>query len=120
MKEHYSDDVKSLSASVNMHVFLGNSGCWAAYKLQDVSTDNTAYPTRRDAVRMKYPNQDYYFYVHIPPSGMELKEAEAYLRYNRALYEAGFRMPDPEASESIPTMPNTIEDSRRQIRLLTK
>jgi hypothetical protein len=51
---------------------------------------------------------------------MTQKEAESYLRYNRALYEAGFRMPDPDIVDSIPSMPNTRADARKQIRMLTR
>ena len=115
----YTDDAKRLAASVNMHAYLGNAGQFAAYKLQDISTDNVAYPSRRAAAQMKWPNDHYYFYLQIPPDGMQLKEAEAYIRYNRALYEAGLRMP-VEIIDSMPTMPNTVQDSRRQISLLTK
>jgi hypothetical protein len=119
----YSDDVKRLADSVNMHAYLGHTGQWAAYKLQDCSTDHAAYPNRREAVRILWPNQDFYFYVYIPPSGMSLQEADIYLRWNRALYENGFRMPDPDdaiSPDAIPTMPITREDAKRQLRLLTK
>jgi hypothetical protein len=116
----YSDDVKRLSASVNLHAFLGNAGLFAAYKLQDISTDNVAYPSRSEAVRILWPRQEYYFFVCISPGGMTHKEAESFLRYNRELYSAGFRMPDPDLVESIPTMPNTRADARKQIRMLTK
>lgn len=115
-----SEDAKRLSASVTMHAVNGSAGKWAAYKLHDVTTDNTAYDTRKDAVRCHWPYQDYYFYVFISPGGMALEEAYSYLKYNRDLYEKGFRMPDPEDSEYIPTMPNTRQDASRQIRLLTK
>jgi hypothetical protein len=115
----YSDDAKRLAASVNMHAYLGNAGQYAAYKLQDISTDNVAYPSRRAAAQMKWPDDHYWFYLQIPPDGMQLKEAEAYIKYNRKLYEAGLRMP-VEMIDQMPTMPNTKEDSIKQIRLLTK
>lgn len=115
----YSDDVKRLSASVNLHAYLGNTGKFAFYKLQDCSTDNVAYPSVKDGVRMLFPRQVYYMFVCIPPGGMNHQEAESYLRYNRALYEKGWRMPDPDEVEYVPTMPNTKEDAARQIRLLT-
>ena len=119
----YSDDVKRLASSVTMHAINGNAGQFAAYKLQDVSTDNVVYPSRKEAVRMLWPNQDFYFYVYISPNGMSLQEADIYLRWNRKLYEAGFRMPDPDdaiSPDMIPTMPNDPKDARQQISLLTK
>jgi hypothetical protein len=121
--KQFSDDCKKLSDSVNMHMLAGNAGQFAAYKLQDVSTNNTVYPNRKEAVRILWPNQDYYFFVWVPPGGMDLLEAATYLQYNRDLYEAGMKMPDPDdavSPDSIPTMPNTKEDAARQIRLLTK
>ena len=118
--EEWTDDAKRLAGSVNLHVFLGNVGQFAAYKLQDVSTDNTPYPSRSEACRILWPNESYYFFVCIPPGGMTLKEAESFLRYNRALYAAGYRMPDPDMVDCIPTMPNTRADARKQIQLLTR
>lgn len=118
----YSDDVKRLAHSVNLHVFAGNTGQWAAYKLQDCTTNNDVYPDRKTAVRILFPYQDQYFYVWLAPSGISLEEAEIYLNYNRALYEQGWRMPDPGDldADTIPTMPNTKEDAKRQLRLLTR
>src|SRR5262249_33674055 len=120
--KQYSDDVKRLCDSINMHAIIGNAGRWAAYKIQDCSTDNVAYPNRKEAVRMLWPNHDYYLYLQIPPDGCQLDQAETYLRYNRFLYERGWRMPDPDDidPDTIPTMPNTRQDVRRQIRLLTQ
>jgi hypothetical protein len=120
--KQYPDDVKRLADTVNLHVFAGNTGKWAAVKLQDCTTDHVAYETRRDAVRMLYPYQDSYFYVWISPGGMQLWEAETYLNWNRRLYELGWRMPDPDDvdPDMIPTMPNTREDAKQQLRLLTK
>jgi hypothetical protein len=120
MNQRYSDDAKRLSDSVNLHVFAGNVGQWACYKIQDISTDNVAYPSMRDAVRIKWPRNDLWMYLQIPPSGMQPGEAEIYIRYNRQLYAAGFRMPDPDTAEHVPSIPDTRSDQQKQIGLLTK
>jgi len=101
-----------------MHAFAGKAGQWAAYKLQDCTTDNITYPTQNDARRVKWPDDNYWFYVLVPPDGMEPKEARAFIKYARALYDAGFRLPDPEVP--VPTMPLTKSDQIKQIKLLTK
>jgi hypothetical protein len=119
LKEQYTDDEKRLATSVTMHSLVEESvGQWAAYKLQDCTTDNATYPSQNVARRIKWPNDDYWFYIQIPPGGMELPQARAFLKYARDLYENGFRLPDPEVS--VPTMPLTTEDRNQQIRLLTK
>jgi hypothetical protein len=116
--EQYSDEVKRLAYSVTMHSLAGKAGEWAAYSLQDCTTDNITYPSQNVARRVKWPRDNYFFYIYIPPGGMEMKEAREFLRYARDLYEAGFRLPDPEVP--VPTIPLTREDQVKQIKLLTK
>jgi len=48
---------------------------------------------------------------------MTAMEADAFLSYHRALYDAGFRLPDPEFQV---LMPLTKKDQLRQIHVLTK
>jgi hypothetical protein len=52
------------------------------------------YDTRDDAIRHQL-HENLCAYVWCPPSGMEPHEAEIFMAYNRKLYDAGFRMPDP-------------------------
>lgn len=116
-----SDDAKRMADSVTMFAFLGEAGKWAAYALADGrSADNTAYDTRTEAVMYQRWDRDNYVYVLIPPDGMQPKEAEAFLRYARALHDKGFRLPDPENLDKIPTMPLTAPDQREQISALTE
>jgi hypothetical protein len=117
----YSDDAKRMSDSVTMFAFIGEAGKWAAYALADGrSADNTAYDTRLDAVMYQRWDRDNFVYVMIPPSGMAVQEAEVFLKYARNLHDAGFRLPDPENLDKIPTMPLTKSDQREQIRALTE
>lgn len=92
-------------------------GQWLAIRLSDGGYDGVAYEHRADAVRHQL-HETQCAYVRIPPGGMTPREAEAFLGYHRALYDAGFRLPDPEFA--LPLMPLTRKDQKRQIRLLTK
>jgi hypothetical protein len=116
----YSDAAKRISSSVNLHAFAGQAGKWASFALQDGRTDNVAYDTRREAVRFKNWDRDRFVYILIPPDGMGPREAEAALKYARALHDAGYRLPDPELIDSMPTMPALPSDKKLQIEYLTK
>lgn len=118
----YSDDAKRISDEMNMHAIAGSAGKWAVFRLSDGSpADHTAYDTRRDAVASQKWDRDFRIYLHIAPDGMRAHEAEAFLRYARALHDNGFRLPDPDdliqPDISMPILPR---DRARQIRLLTK
>jgi hypothetical protein len=97
----------------------GSIGKWIAISLADGGSpdNNTVYDTRAECVRHQYHEQ-LCAYVKLPPNGMTPREAEIYLKYHRTLYDAGFRLPDPEFQP--PLMPLTARDSARQIAALTK
>lgn len=95
----------------------GAVGRWVAIRLSDGGSDGVPYDMRADAVRHQL-HETQCCYVKVPPGGMTPKEADAFLEYNRTLYSAGFRMPDPEFN--MPLMPLTARDQRRQIRALIK
>lgn len=56
--------------------------------------------------------------MKVPPGGMTPGEAVEFLDYHRKVYDAGFRLPDPEFA--MPLMPLTRADQARQIRVLAK
>lgn len=115
----FSDEAKRCSDTVNLHL-TANPYCvgrWVAIRLSDGGSDNVLYDTRADAVRHQLHEQ-LCAYVKIMPGGMSVKEAQVYLKYHRELYDAGFRLPDPEFN--VPLMPLTARDKARQIRVLTK
>jgi hypothetical protein len=117
----YPDAAKRMADAVNMHVFLGESGKWCAFALADGrSPDNTAYDTRLEAVMYQKWDRDNFVYIQITPDGMQPKAAMAFLTYARQLHDRGFRLPDPEHMDKIPTMPLTKPDQREQIRALTE
>jgi len=113
----YSDAAKRCADIVTLAATFGKVGSWAAIKLADGGYDGVFYDTRADAVRHQLHEQ-LCAYVKIPPGGMTPREAEIFLRYHREVYDAGFRLPDPEFA--MPMMPLTRGDQRRQIRILAK
>jgi hypothetical protein len=108
---HKCSDIITLAAQT------GNTGQWVAIRMNDGGWDGTLYETRRDAVKHQFYEQ-FCCYVKVPPGGMTAKEADAFLSYHRALYDAGFRLPDPEFQP--PLMPLRKEDQVAQINALTK
>lgn len=89
---------------------------WVAVRLADGSSDGTLYDSRRDAVRHQLDEQ-LCAYVCIPPSGMNVCAAESFLATNRKLYDAGFRLTDPDDARGgrdvIPRLRS--EDQARQM-----
>lgn len=112
----YSDAAKRMADTVTLHSLTGAWLRWCAIRLSDGGSDGVIYDTRADAVRHQL-HETLCAYIRVPPGGMAAREAEAVLAYHRAVYDAGFRLPDPEAF--VPLMPLTRADQRRQIRALT-
>lgn len=113
----FSDPARRCADIVTLAGVADLIGQWLAIRLSDGGYDGVAYEHRADAVRHQL-HETQCAYVRIPPGGMTPREAEAFLGYHRALYDAGFRLPDPEFA--LPLMPLTRKDQKRQIRLLTK
>jgi hypothetical protein len=115
----YPADAQRMADTVTLMAIAGSAGMWAAFSLSDGrSPDNTPYLSRAEAVMYQRWDRDNYVYILVPPDGMQPKEADAFLRYSRALHKNGFRLPDPENLDKIPTMPLTTQDQRAQIRAL--
>lgn len=93
----YSDAAKRASDIINSALLFidGAAGKWIAIRLSDGGWDGTVYDTKRDAVRHQL-DEFWCCYVRIPPPGTSPAQMEAFLAYNRALYDAGFRLPDPD------------------------
>lgn len=91
----YGDDAVRCSEIVNTAVVNDFAGFWLAIRLSDGGSDEIAYATKRDAIRHQLHEQQC-AYVRIPPDGMTPKHAEAFLRVNRQLYDAGLRIVDPD------------------------
>lgn len=113
----YSYAAHRCSEIITLAALTGNAGRWVAIRMSDGGWDGTLYDSRPDAIRHQFYEQ-FCCYVMVPPSGMTPKEADAFISYNRNLYDAGFRMPDPEIE--VPLMPLLKKDQQRQINALTK
>jgi hypothetical protein len=113
----YSDAARRCADIVTLHTVCGQVGRWVAIRLSDGGSDGAVYDTRADAVRHQLHEQ-LCAYVKIQPDGMSARAAHEFLRYHRDLYDAGFRLPDPEFAP--PLMPLTRRDQERQIKVLAK
>jgi len=111
-----SDSAKRAADSINLHIHANGHdafGKWVAIRLSDGSSDGVLYDTRVDAIRHQlHERQCAYF--RIPPFGetISVAEAETFLNYNRSIYDAGYRMPDPEAPALIPQLTPVVAPRR--------
>lgn len=105
----YSDSAKRCSDAIRLHIVAGMAGRYAAIRLSDGGSDGVAYDTRRDAIRHQLHEQQC-AYIKIPPDAMPPEHAERFLAIQRELYDAGFRLNDPDGPELI--MPTNMEDLR--------
>lgn len=120
-KPEWSDDARRMADAVTLAAVAGSYGCYMAFHLADGRpADRVPYATRYDAVRHMRWDRDRFVYVLVPPDGMQPKEADVCLKYARALHDAGFRLPDPEFTDVMPTMPALKSDQRLQIQHLLR
>jgi hypothetical protein len=112
--DYYSDTAKRCSDAVNNAVHGGHVGKWLAIKLHDGSTDSVAYDRRADAIRHQL-HETLCCYIKVPPGGMQPVEAERFMAFSRMVYNAGYRLADPE-SEATPIFPYTMEELNRMLR----
>ena len=96
----YSDAASRLSDAVTLHLTvngLNAVGQWIAARLSDGGTDGNLYPDKATAIRHQL-HETQCAYICIVPEGMPPRDADIFLAYNRSLYDAGLRMPDPNSS----------------------
>lgn len=104
-QHHVTDEGRRLSDAVTAARLLGGEGRWIAARLSDGGTDGAVYDTRADAVRHQL-HETLCAYVKIPPGPMPPAEATAFLALNRRIYDAGYRLSDPDGG-APPPMPTT-------------
>jgi len=114
-----SDAINGLCVFVDFETLVHR---WITVRLRDGFTDRTLYDSRADAVRLT-TNGDpcAYLSLRFCPSGMEEREAFAWLRLQRDAYSAkdiGIRLVDPEAANGGHDflMPICNEDVRAEMR----
>lgn len=113
-----TDAGRRASEAVTLHILTGNTGRWIAVRLIDGASDGIAYDTRADAIRHQFHEQ-LYCYLVVTPDGITPEDALRFIRLNRALYDAGYRLADPDMPGE-PIYPNTIEAAERYIRGLQR
>jgi hypothetical protein len=95
--QHF-DAAKRASDAVRLHLVANRERAihsWVAIRLSDGGSDNVLYDSKHAAVRHQL-HEYQCAYVKIPPDGFPPKAAEAFLRFNRQLYDHGLRLADPD------------------------
>lgn len=110
-----ADDIgRRASDIIHLHVLAGRAGEWVALRLADGSSDGQTYPDRPTAIRHQIHEQ-LCCYVRVPVDGMPPRDAYRFIELNRALYEAGYRLADPDMPGE-PIYPQTVEEIERALR----
>jgi hypothetical protein len=110
LAQHF-DSAKRAADQVKLHLLADREqaiGSWVAIRLSDGGSDGVLYPSKHIAVRYQL-NEFLCAYVRIPPTGMSPREAEVFLRFNRMLYNNGWRMADPDKDLEV-IMPLNVEE----------
>jgi hypothetical protein len=121
----HSDAAKNTAFVYMTHrMALGDSaiGHWIAVRIQDGTSDNVLYQTRREAVRHQGHNEQVCAFLNIRPCDLSVCEAASFLRISRMAHDNGFRLADPEHRAGGRSLISrlTIEDQRRQTSALGK
>lgn len=103
----YSDQARRLSDIMGQAASDGHRGKWLAVRLSDGGTDGVVYDSRADAVRFQL-HETLCCYVQVQTGGMQPHEAEAFIQFHRKVYDAGYRLQDPDGP--APIMPQKMED----------
>lgn len=92
------DAAKRASDVVTLHLLANREravNSWVALRLSDGGSDNVLYSSKHEAVSFQL-HEYQCAYLKIPPDGLSIAAAEVFLRFNRQLYDNGFRMADPD------------------------
>ncbi len=93
-----SDAARRMSDLVNLHTVAGRTRGYVAIRLSDGGSDGTVYDTRADAIRHQLHEQQC-LYLKLGPAGMTPAVAARLLAMHREIYDAGFRLADPDAGD---------------------
>lgn len=109
---------RRVSDAMHLHILTGSVGEWMAVRLSDGSSDGIAYPSRADAITHQLHEQ-LCCYLRVTPDGIQPADAYRFVELNRALYDAGYRIADPDMPGE-PIYPQTLEELRAAIRELRR
>lgn len=104
------------AAVISLHVHAGSIGKWAALRLSDGGSDGIPYDSRSEAINHQLYEQ-FCCYVKVPPDGMTPDDAYRYIELHRALYDAGYRLADPDMPGE-PILPYTAKEWDAALRAL--
>ena len=112
----FSDAARRMADEINLHVAaLGEAASrkWVAIRLSDGGSDGVLYDTRPDAITHQL-HERLCCYVRLPPFGqmMTVSEAESFLTFNRSIYDAGYRLQDPDEPQMIKPLVNVAAPGR--------
>lgn len=103
----FSDSAKRAADQVNLHIDtlkFAAVGRWVALRLSDGGSDGVLYDSKRDAI-IHQLHEKLCAYLCIPPMApahpVTPREMEAYLTLHRSMYDAGFRLQDPDDPRTI-------------------
>lgn len=113
----FNDAARRCSDAIRLHIAAGMAGKWAAIRLRDGGSDGVAYGTRSDAIYHQLHERTC-AYIKIPPDDMPVEHAARFLVLQRKIYDAGFRLSDPDGPEAF--MPLSTEATDAMIRDLRK
>lgn len=116
-----SDEARRIAEAMTLHTLAGAAGRWAAFRMDDGRERHRMrpFPSREDAVRACSWDRDETVYLEIQPDGMPPEAAQACLDFQRALHDAGFRLPSPDFHFDL-SRPMFPWDRRAMIRHLAK
>jgi hypothetical protein len=122
MSEIWPDDVKRIKDTMDLHA-IGKGRGYIAFSLQTGKPYTMEpQPSRAMARRIaEKKTTDALLIIEIQPDGMPYNEASAVLKYERTMYEMGYRTPDvfeDEQNSGLLSMPRTKQDRKRMAKQL--
>jgi hypothetical protein len=91
---------------------------WVAIRLSDGGSDGTLYDSKQAAVRHQVHEMHcaYFSFRNAPQGFSSPLDAQLYLDYHRAAYDAGFRLPDPDDAGGGPDLmiPTALDEMLAQ------
>lgn len=118
---HHTDAAKRIHDTYTLHRLadpIGNTGCWIACAIADGTSDNVVYDSKISAIRHQHHNEEYYAFIQIVPSNMEICDAEIYLAAVRKTYDARKSLMDRDHPKGglEPIRRLSIEDQKNQMK----
>jgi len=114
------DIVRGLAAFTTYETRMGSP--YVAIRLSDGGSDGVMYDTKKEAVRHQvHETTCAFFSFRNAPNGFaSARDAAIFLAWNRAAYDAGWRLPDPDDTHggrdlSMPTSDEHLHDQLRRL-----